>query len=174
MADFDVAPTEALATDPAIAAVAQLDSSPSDSLRRGREILAPPGASNLEAMSRKIASQYDLDGDLVASICQDASNWDPWRVEYDGMFYVSHVAPLVENRMLTNLTEARARAFRWGLMGILGHRARLAGYEGRLAELLEPGVGLDFGCRLLRQMLAAMAEGANPIEHWRGWQVRGV
>jgi hypothetical protein len=131
-------------------------------------------ASPFESLCREAAAGHGLDGDLVAAICCGASSWDPWRVEYDGMFYVSHVAPLVENRFLTNLTEARARAFRWGLMGILGHRARLAGYDRSLPELLEPSVGLDVGCRLLSQMLASMPEGTDPVQHWRIWQTRGV
>lgn len=174
MTESAVAPEKALALDAAPEEETQLELSEIDSNTQAKVSPAPVATSPLESLCREAAARHGLDGDLVAAICRGASGWDPWRVEYDGIFYVAHVAPLVENRFLTNLTEARARAFRWGLMGILGHRARLAGYDRSLAELLEPGLGLDVGCRLLSQMLASMPEGTDPIQHWRTWQGRGV
>jgi hypothetical protein len=137
------------------------------------ETSIPFPASSLEIIAREKAAEQGLDGDLVAAICGQASRWQPWHVEYGGIFYVARVAPLVENRILTDLTEARSRAFRWGLMGILGFRARQAGYDGPLAQLLDPSIGLSLGCLLLRGMLSSSPEGADLSKSWRTWQSRG-
>ena len=67
-------------------------------------------------------------------------------------------------------TEARARAFSWGLMQVMGQVARENGFAGAsLAALCDPGTGLDVGCRVLARKLAA-AEGnvTRALLLWNG------
>ena len=62
--------------------------------------------------------------------------------------------PLVASGRVRNATEARARAFSWGLMQVMGQTARENGYAGHLAAICEPGTGLEIGCGVLAEKLA--------------------
>jgi soluble lytic murein transglycosylase-like protein len=71
---------------------------------------------------------------------------------------------------VTLATESRARAFSWGLMQVMGQVAREHNFAGAsLAQLCDPAVGLDVGCRVFAAKLAA-AEGnvTRALLLWNG------
>jgi len=129
--------------------------------------------SSLIALVRGQAHAAGLDPALVCAVCEQESAWNPWAIRYEPDFYLRYLLPLVIAGKLEDPTEARARAFSWGLMQVMGETAREHGYGGHLAALCDPPTGIEIGCRVLaakfsgargdiRRALLAWNGGANP------------
>lgn len=125
---------------------------------------------NLLALAREVARAHALQPDLVCAIIEQESGWDPWAVRYEPGFYKRYIEPLLTGVGSLSDTEARMRAFSWGLMQVMGQVAREHGFSGvSLAQLCEPSTGIAIGCRILAAKLAA-AEGNIPhaLLLWNG------
>ena len=84
-------------------------------------------------------------------------------------FYARYIKPQIVSLQLTNNTEARARAFSWGLMQVVGQTAREHKFAGAsLASLCDPATGLDVGCRILAAKLAAGGNAEQALLLWNG------
>jgi soluble lytic murein transglycosylase-like protein len=109
-------------------------------------------------LARDAAARHQLDPALVCAVCEQESSWDPWAIRYERGFWEKYVEPLWMKAAIRSLTEAQARAFSWGLMQVMGQIAREHGFAGAsLAELCDPAVGLELGCRVLAGKIAAAA-----------------
>jgi soluble lytic murein transglycosylase-like protein len=107
---------------------------------------------------------------LVCAVIEQESAWDPWALRYEPGFYKRYIEPQIARGAGFTSTEARARAFSWGLMQVMGQVAREHGFSGRsLAQLCDPAAGLAVGCRVLAAKLAA-AEGnvTRALLLWNG------
>ena len=130
--------------------------------------LQPPA--DLLALAHAAACAHNLWFDLVCAVIEQESGWDRWAVRYEPAFYKRYIEPLLARPEPPAETEARMRAFSWGLMQVMGQVAREHGFSGNsLARLCEPAIGLDIGCRVLAAKLAA-AEGnvAHALLLWNG------
>lgn len=110
---------------------------------------------NLEdviTIARLEAESQGLDPALVCSVCHhESAGWQPWAIRYEAGFYSKYVMP---HAATMSETEARARAFSYGLMQVMGQVARELGFKGRfLTELLDPATNLSYGCKKLAQCL---------------------
>ncbi len=124
------------------------------------------------AGAQEVARKAGLDPALVSAIVEQESSWNTLAIRYEPQFFARYVAPLVgsdEMKPATE-TESRSRAFSWGLMQILGQCARETGFEGLyLSELLQPQVGLKFGCKLLaRELERAGGDVKRALQLWNG------
>lgn len=103
-----------------------------------------------------IAAQHGLPTTLVQAIVQVESNGRPWAVRYEPGFFSRYVEgrqPAVYAPCSRD-TEEHLRACSFGLMQIMGQTARELGFRGvYLTELCDPGVGLEWGCRLLAALV---------------------
>jgi soluble lytic murein transglycosylase-like protein len=128
--------------------------------------LVPP---ELIDLTRHIAAAHDLDPALVCAVVEQESAWNPWALRYEPAFLSRYVAPLYTAGKLT-ATEAYARSMSWGLMQVMGQVAREHGFDGdSLAELCDPVVGVDFGCRILAARLVRARGDANAaLLAWNG------
>ena len=120
-------------------------------------------------LARQIAREHAIDPALVCAVIEQESAWNPWAVRYEPAFLSRYVAPLYTAGKLS-ATEAYTRAMSWGLMQVMGQVAREAGFEeASLAELCDPFVGVDWGCRLLAARLArAKGDVATALLAWNG------
>ena len=120
-------------------------------------------------LARRIAFAHNLDPALVCAVIEQESAWDPWAVRYEPGFLSRYVAPLYTAGKLS-ATEAYTRSMSWGLMQVMGQVAREAGFEETsLAELCDPFIGVDWGCRLLSARVAkAKGDIATALLAWNG------
>lgn len=120
-------------------------------------------------LARGVAVRHGLDAPLVCAVCEQESGWDPWAIRYEPAFYERYVQPMIDGGELRDETEARARAFSWGLMQVMGQTARENGYSGHLAGICDPATGIEVGCRVLAEK---MAEARGNVERgllmWNG------
>jgi soluble lytic murein transglycosylase-like protein len=133
----------------------------------------PP--TGLVTLACDAAHAHDLWPELVCAVIEQESGWDRWAARYEPAFYKRYIGPLLAKSNHPTPTEARMRAFSWGLMQVMGQVAREHGFLGNsLAQLCEPRTGLDVGCRVLAAKLAA-AEGNVPraLLLWNGGGNRG-
>ncbi|MDE3138024.1 MAG: lytic transglycosylase domain-containing protein [Acidobacteriota bacterium] len=116
-----------------------------------------------------VAARHGLDGALVCAVCEQESGWDPWAIRYEPGFYERYVLPMVDGEKLSDETEARARAFSWGLMQVMGQTARETGYSGHLAGICDPETGIEVGCRVLAGKLTkARGDVERALLLWNG------
>lgn len=120
----------------------------------------------LIATAKAQATAHGLPPELVCAVCEQESgdrnpdpvtgheNWDPWAIRYEPAFYRHYIQLMLVRGELRDETEARARAFSWGLMQVMGQTARENGYTGHMAGLCDPKTGTAMGCRVLAQKLA--------------------
>lgn len=103
----------------------------------------------LIGLARQKAQKYGLDGDLVCSLVEQESNWNPWAVRYEKGFFNNYIVPIIDSHHLSS-TESVMRATSWGLMQVMGEVAREYGFGGTfLSELCDPDMGLEYGCKKL-------------------------
>ena len=113
----------------------------------------------LISLAQDIARVHSLWPELVCAVIEQESSWDCWAIRYEPAFYSRYIEPQIARGTITSETEARARAFSWGLMQVIGQVAREHGFTAAsLATLCDADVGIDVGCRVLAAKLAA-AEG---------------
>jgi hypothetical protein len=133
------------------------------------------------ALARDRAKVWGLSPDLVCAVCeQETGNrcpdprtgqeaWNPWAIRYEDAFYHRYILPLLDHGELRDITEARARSFSWGLMQVMGQTARESGFAGNMAQLCDPAVGLETGCRVLAKKLAeAQGDIVRGLLFWNG------
>ncbi|HTU32376.1 MAG TPA: lytic transglycosylase domain-containing protein [Candidatus Acidoferrum sp.] len=123
-------------------------------------------------LARDAAARHGLDADLVCAVIEQESSWRTYEIRYEQEFFDRYCFPLFKNPEITS-TEARARAFSWGLMQVMGQTARDFGYAQPLPSLCIPQNGIEIGCKVLahkvavndgnvREALNAWNGGANP------------
>lgn len=105
--------------------------------------------SGLISLARQVALAHGLDDALICAVCEQESGWNSQATRYEPAFYEHYIVPMGLEEI-----EGRGRATSWGLMQVMGEVARELGFTGQFAELLEPQVGLDYGCKCFAQKLA--------------------
>jgi soluble lytic murein transglycosylase-like protein len=120
-------------------------------------------------LAKETAARHDLPQELVCAVCEQESDWDANAIRYEPAFYDRYVYPMALKRAISE-TEARARAFSWGLMQTMGEVAREFGFAGKfLSELCDPGKGIEMGCKVLSHKLAVnQGNVANALLAWNG------
>lgn len=135
------------------------------------EISHPASApAELVLLAQDAASRQSLWPELVCAIVEQESSWDRWALRYEPAFYARYVKPQLSRGAIAHESEARARAFSWGLMQVMGQVAREHGFTAAsLAALCDPAKALAVGCRVFAAKLAA-AEGnvERALQLWNG------
>lgn len=95
------------------------------------------------------ADQHGLDADLVAAIVEQESNNRFHAYRFEPNFYAKYLAtnPMYAQR------EPREVAASFGLMQVLYTTAVEHGYAGAPWGLFDPAVSLEYGCRVLAELL---------------------
>jgi soluble lytic murein transglycosylase-like protein len=131
-----------------------------------RDITAWPAAAYpFHDLLQQNALRFGLRPDLIAAVCEQESDWNPWAMRFEPEFLTAYVPPAI-----TNDTERIARACSWGLMQVMGQTAREAGFSYPfLSGLCEPENGMEVGCRvLLNKLNHAGGVLENALLLWNG------
>ncbi len=121
------------------------------------------------ALAQKYATKYGLDTQLVCAVIEQESGWQPWSIRYEPDFFQHYIQPMLDKTIIHDLTEARARAFSWGAMQLMGEVAREMGFTGHLASLCDPEIGVDWGCKKLKRCIdLANGEYTAALLYWNG------
>lgn len=107
-----------------------------------------PTPSDLHKLAEMYAQRYGLFEHIVKGIVEQESNWDPWAVRYEPEFEARYV----DWKILTP-TERKLRSCSWGLMQVMGQTAYEDGYRGNLLLLIDPDLGLAWGCQVFAHKL---------------------
>ena len=119
---------------------------------------------HLVSLARTMAAQHALAPELVCSVVEQESAWNPCAIRYEPAFRARYVAPLG-----LPATEEITRSISWGLMQVMGQVAREHGFTGKfLAALCDPATGLEFGCKVLAAKISAAGDIALALERWNG------
>ena len=105
----------------------------------------------LQGAARVAAEAHGLDPALVQAVCHhESANWKQWAVRYEPGFYEKYVKKIVG----ISETEKTMRSTSFGVMQVMGQVAREFGFAGDyLTELLDPVVGLEYGCKKLARCM---------------------
>jgi soluble lytic murein transglycosylase-like protein len=101
---------------------------------------------------REIASQHGLDVQLVEAICIVESSGDTGAYRHEPAFWLQYMASKPEWKG----KNPKRYAASYGLMQVMFTSALLVGYNQKDPPemLYVPTIGLDFGCRILKNCLA--------------------
>jgi soluble lytic murein transglycosylase-like protein len=140
---------------------------PTEMLRHVASATAP---AELVTLAHNAASAQSLWPELVCAVVEEESAWDRWALRYEPAFYARYVEPRLVRGAIADESEARARAFSWGLMQVMGQVAREHGFAGAsLAALCDPATSLEIGCRVLAaKIVAADGNVERALLLWNG------
>lgn len=132
-------------------------------------MMPAPTKDELVAIAVATAARHSLFPKLFCGLVERETTWDPWKIRYEHGFYSRYVQKQLDTGALIDMTEARARAFSWGLCQVMGEEARERGYTGHLAQLCDPATGLEIGAITLAHKLE-MAQGntARALQLYNG------
>lgn len=110
------------------------------------DLLTPEGR---KAFAQLHARVHLLDSALVAAVCEQESDWNPWAVRFEPAFEARYIKPALPQ---APTTREMTLAMSFGLMQIMGETAIEFGYTGKfLSGLCDPDEGAEYGCRKLRR-----------------------
>lgn len=133
----------------------------------------------LSFLIKKYAKKYDLEPELIAAIIMQESSGNPWASRKEPLFYARYVARhgrstlpgfVPPSHIVDLITEKNHRATSWGCMQCMGETAREAGFsENELVRLLDPDVGIEWGCRILLKCIKrANGDIDQALLYWNG------
>jgi soluble lytic murein transglycosylase-like protein len=95
------------------------------------------------------ALKFGLDPKIVAAVCEQESEWNPFAIRFEPAFEARYIKPALPNAP-TTLELTKAMSF--GLMQVMGEVAVELGWQGKfLTELCDPDICVEYGCKKLQR-----------------------
>lgn len=99
---------------------------------------------------RSIGSNCGLNCDIILAIISQESQGNPDAVRFEPRSSLAYSPNVFSKKLLiTSETERNHQNTSWGLMQVMGFRARELGYDGYLHKMNDPRLGIEYGCRNL-------------------------
>lgn len=101
--------------------------------------------------------RYGLDPDVVMAIIQQESSGNTFATRFEpeayarGSYFVSP-REWATKLLITEVTEKIQQYQSWGLMQLMGFKARELGFTGYFPMLCEPEINVELGCKLLKSL----------------------
>lgn len=119
-------------------------------------------------LARQAAIAHSVPPEIILGMIERESGWNPWAIRFEPGFLNKYINPMYTAGKVT-ATEAYARSFSWGLLQCMGEDAREDGYTGDLAQLCDPAMGLEWGCRRFAKILKEADENVDTaLQRWNG------
>lgn len=122
----------------------------------------------------KVSDKYALDKNFVASIVITESSGNPLATRYESHYkWLVNPRGFAENLGISEITEETHQKTSWGLMQVMGGLARDLGYKKHIVNLCrDPEIGLDLGCKYLKQQLERYGTYEKAIAAYNAGSVR--
>ena len=103
---------------------------------------------------KKYSAQYNINPLVIKALIEKESGFDTWasRFESHWRWFVS-VKKFARKNKISFDTEKTLQSTSFGLCQVMGGVARELGFEGQLTKLCIPSIGIELGCKKLRQCL---------------------
>jgi soluble lytic murein transglycosylase-like protein len=118
------------------------------------------------ALVTPVAGKYGLEATLVAAVCEQESEWNPFAIRFEPAFEARYIKPALPAAPTTReLTEAMS----FGLMQVMGEVAIEFGWQGKfLTELCDPATGVLYGCRKLQNCFSIHGDAETALLAYNG------
>jgi soluble lytic murein transglycosylase-like protein len=110
---------------------------------------------DLQSLVRSAAKKYGVDQDLCLAITMKETSflWPKASTRFEpGWKYFYNVDYFAKLNGISKDTESREQATSWGPMQVMGSVARELGYNGPIAQLFMPHLGIEYGVKKLKQL----------------------
>lgn len=99
------------------------------------------------------ADKYEVKAQLICAVIMQESRGRAWSYRYEPTVKWSYYPLNYKDKLGISLdTEIMAQKTSWGLMQIMGFKAREMGYDNHLPQLLLPSVGIEWGCKVISSL----------------------
>ena len=106
------------------------------------------------AIAETKSKEHQIPFELVLAVIEKESAFNNMTYRYEELWrYHKNIEFFATKTRVSYNSEKHLQATSWGLMQVMGTVARELGFEGHFTELSDPGVGIEFGCRKLKQLL---------------------
>lgn len=107
------------------------------------------------------AADHRIEPALLAAFVWQETRGRQWATRYEPLSgrYVTEAARFAKLTGVTEATETVQQMTSFGLLQVMGFKARELGFRGALPELCQADVGLELGCCLLKHL--AVVYGAH-------------
>lgn len=103
---------------------------------------------------KKECDRFQIRSDLVCAIISVESSGNPKAIRYEkGYKDIWKVEDYAVKLKISSATEMVSQKISWGLMQIMGGVARWHGFDGYLSDLLQPELGVRWGCVHLKSIM---------------------
>lgn len=101
------------------------------------------------------AASHGLDWHVVAAMIMIESAGKPWKARFEPHTekYTVRVRDSARRLGITVDTEKMFQMCSWGMLQIMGFKAREMGYADDIPKLCHPDLGIEWGCRALKGFL---------------------
>lgn len=113
------------------------------------------------------SDNHGLDWRLVAAIVSCESDGQTHAIRYERHYkWLFRPELYAEKRSVPIEQERLEQMTSWGLMQVMGAVAREYGLEGPCGQMLEPQLGLDYGCRHLKNYYERFSDWNDAISSY--------
>ena len=125
--------------------------------------------SEVMELIKKQATEKKLRLDLILAMVEVESSGNPYAMRYEKNYTYYYRPEIFSKKWNHSLdTEKALQRFSYGLMQVMGGTARFLGYEGRLIDLINPEVGLEWGCKYLKNITREYLDISDQIAYYNG------
>jgi len=103
---------------------------------------------------KKYSTQYNLNPLVIKSLITKESGFDTWATRFESQWrwFVS-VKKFARKNKISFDTEKTLQSTSFGLCQVMGGVARELGHTDQLTKICIPAIGIELGCKKLRQCL---------------------
>lgn len=109
------------------------------------------------------ANTHGIPREIICGVISAESGWQPFAMRYEPDFTARYIVPKFPK---STPTFRVLHGSSWGLMQIMGLVARELGYQGSPLRLLQPEIGIDWGCRKLSALARRYGVGRDRLAEY--------
>lgn len=127
------------------------------------------------ALIRTVAASQGVDPDLAVAIAAHESNLNPLAVRIESKWkYYFMPETFAKKLEITVETEMALQAMSWNVMQVMGSVARELGFVDSLQLLIEPNIGILYGCKKLKKLFATYKDEESVIASYNAGSPRSI